>query len=869
MSVSFRKLGVPALFLIAAVAASLSSRAQLPLTRLTLLFPPGGQAGTTFEVVATATDLDETNQLYFSHTNITAKQRVSEKTGEPDRNRFLVTIGAQVPPGSYEARVVSRFGASNPRAFVVGNLAEITSPTTNHTVESATEVTLGTIINGRADANAVDYFQFNAKKGQRVLVECLAKDIDSRLEDTLILYDAGGRELERQRRGGLLDFIAPADGRFVLGVSDFIYRGGEEYFYRLTVGAGPHLDFIFPPSGLPGTKGQYTLYGRNLPGGVAANGLSLDGKPLEQLTVEIELPADPASRRNPPTELARRPAEAVLDGVEYRLNTGNAVSSPVLLSFATATVVREQEPNSQADQAQKVTVPCEFVGQFYPAGDRDWLKFEAKKGEVYWIEVFSQRLDLPTAPFALVQRVTRNDQGEEQASDVTELYGSDANIGGQEFNTATRDPAGRFEVKEDGLYRLRVSDLFNRYESNPGFVYRLSLRRETPDFRLVALPQAPPPVNKDAKEATLWTPLLRRGETVPIKVLAFRRDNFAGEIQLSVEGLPRGVRFAGGKIETNKNSGLLFLTAADDAESWFGPVIVVGKARLGDLECVREASAGTISWTVPDYNNEAVRPRLTRELVLAVSGVESAPITIEPVENRVWEAVAGTKLQIPLQLTRRGVFNETLKLKATGVAGLDGLKELAVDDKTNAAALEIDLGQQKLSAGAYTFYLHTQTKGKYRNNPEAARDAEEASKQADKLAVDLAAEAKRASETAAEAAKAAEEAATQTKAAAAELATARSTAEKSPTDAEAIAARDAAENESEAALEKEQLAAEAKTAADKAAEETAAKVKEAEAKKTVAANRAKAANERAKPREVTVTVYSVPISILVKAEEKK
>src|SRR5215510_4631274 len=118
MSVSFRELSVQALILIAALAAPLSSRAQLPLTRLTMLFPPGGQAGTTFEVVATATDLDETNHLYFSHTNITAKQRVSEKTGEPDPNRFLVTIGAQVPPGSYEARVVSRFGASNPRAFV-------------------------------------------------------------------------------------------------------------------------------------------------------------------------------------------------------------------------------------------------------------------------------------------------------------------------------------------------------------------------------------------------------------------------------------------------------------------------------------------------------------------------------------------------------------------------------------------------------------------------------------------------------------------------------------------------------------------------------------------------------------------------------
>src|SRR5438477_10915367 len=283
MSASIRDLGVKALIFITAVASPLSSQAQLPLTRLFTVFPPGGQDGTTFEVAVTGADLDETNQLHFSHTNITATQKLSEKTGEPDPNRFQVTIGAQVPPGSYEARVLGRFGASNPRGFVVGDLAEITSPTTNHTVESATEVAVGTVVNGRADANAVDYYQFSAKKGQRVLVECLSKDIDSRLDDTLILYDAGGRELERQRRGGQLDFIAPDDGRFILGVNDFIYRGGEAYFYRLTVGAGPHIDFIFPPSGLPRTKGQYNLYGRNLPVDAPANGLCIDGKPLEQL----------------------------------------------------------------------------------------------------------------------------------------------------------------------------------------------------------------------------------------------------------------------------------------------------------------------------------------------------------------------------------------------------------------------------------------------------------------------------------------------------------------------------------------------------------------------------------------------------------
>src|SRR6266545_1135217 len=98
MSVSIKNPAVKALILINAVAAPFFLQAQLPLTRLSTLFPPGGQAGTAFEVAVTGADLDETNQLHFSHTNITAKSKLSEKTDEPDPNRFLVTIGAHVPP---------------------------------------------------------------------------------------------------------------------------------------------------------------------------------------------------------------------------------------------------------------------------------------------------------------------------------------------------------------------------------------------------------------------------------------------------------------------------------------------------------------------------------------------------------------------------------------------------------------------------------------------------------------------------------------------------------------------------------------------------------------------------------------------------
>jgi hypothetical protein len=101
---------------------------------------------------------------------------------------------------------------------------------------------------------------------------------------------------------------------------------------------------------------------------------------LEQLSVEIELPGDSLSQQRLSTSLQVKPMEAMLDGVEYRLLSDEGISNPVLLTFATAPIVKEAEPNDNPSKAQKVSVPCEYVGQFYPRGDRDWLSFEAKKG---------------------------------------------------------------------------------------------------------------------------------------------------------------------------------------------------------------------------------------------------------------------------------------------------------------------------------------------------------------------------------------------------------------------------------------------------------------------------------------------------------
>ncbi|HVW38767.1 MAG TPA: PPC domain-containing protein, partial [Pirellulales bacterium] len=264
------------LALAAWLASAASAAAQLPVARLTSVFPPGGQRGHAVEISIAGADLDSVDRLLFSHPDISAQPKLREpgefETGpQPVANQFEVKIGADVPPGAYEVRAVGKYGVSNPRAFLVGASVELLEKEPNENFETAQEVPLDSVVNGRSNRGSdLDFYRFTAKAGQRVLIECRARPLDSRLDAALAVYDSSGRELAREYDGSLhdtlVDFTVPADGSYTVKLHDFIYGGGDEYAYRLSLSTQPRVDFVFPPAGLPGSKSLYRIYGRNLPG---------------------------------------------------------------------------------------------------------------------------------------------------------------------------------------------------------------------------------------------------------------------------------------------------------------------------------------------------------------------------------------------------------------------------------------------------------------------------------------------------------------------------------------------------------------------------------------------------------------------------
>ncbi|MFQ5732008.1 MAG: hypothetical protein ACE5KM_08640, partial [Planctomycetaceae bacterium] len=545
---------------------------QLPQTRLYALAPSGGTPGSSFDVkIASGADTDELVKLLFNHAGITAAKK-SDGT-------FAVKIAANVPKGLYEVRAAGQFGLSNPRAFTVGRFANVAEKESNNTPATASPIAINNTVDAAIGAAAdIDYFQFAGRKGQRVTLDCRAARIDSRLRAAMEVIAPNGRRIAFSRRNvredPLTTVTLPADGNYLVKLYDFIYRGGADYFYRLSVHTAPHIDFILPASGVPGKTGKFTLYGRNLPGGKPVD-LEID-VPMQKVEVSIPLPNKPYL--NPAENLSSR--EAGEDVVSWVWKSPAGESNAVQIHLACAPVTVETEPNDDAKQAQKIAVPVEVSGHFQDRGDVDYFTFAAKAKDVFYIEVFSQRLGTTADPYLRIQQIKTDKKGVETVNTLQTTDDVTTNLAVNVFNTATDDPAYRFTAPADGTYRVVLRDRYFEARGDPRLVYRLCIRKREPDFRVVVLPITPP--RQRNQLTTTGALALRQGENLPARVLIFRKDGFNGPVEITAVGLPKGVICKGGVVGPGQTSTSLIFTSDEKAGIWSGLIKVVAKAKIDD-----------------------------------------------------------------------------------------------------------------------------------------------------------------------------------------------------------------------------------------------------------------------------------------------
>lgn len=130
-------------------------------------------------------------------------------------------------------------------AFDFSRQAELTASATRlevgaHTTrEQALPVELPVRVAGNiAEAKQVNFVSFSARSGAHYRFSVLARDCGSPLDATLAILDAEGKQLIQmddvgQDRDPLLAWKAPADGQFVVSISDFHQQGGERFAYFL------------------------------------------------------------------------------------------------------------------------------------------------------------------------------------------------------------------------------------------------------------------------------------------------------------------------------------------------------------------------------------------------------------------------------------------------------------------------------------------------------------------------------------------------------------------------------------------------------------------------------------------------------------
>ena len=722
--------------------------------------------GTAFEVTIDGSDLDDADRLLFSQPGITAAPKIEgpdefSAQPRPVPNTFNVKIAADVPPGFYEARAVGYFGMSNPRIFQVTTLQEVKRDSGHTQRGNPQQVSVGSIVGGHVDDDAVDYYKFPVTAGQSVVVECFTRSIDSRMVAALVLYDAGGREVRRVRSGdggdAVLEINAATDGEYVLGVHDFAYAASVDRFYRLAIHHGPHIDFIFPPVGEAGASGKFTLYGRNLPGGKPVENMSLDGSPLQRLQVDIELPGDTAARQRLQPAGAMQPFEATYDAFPWRWNGPQGASNAIAIGYASAPLVVEQEPNDDPAQPQRVSVPCEFAGQFYPRGDSDWVQFEANAGEVLSIEVLSHRLGLPTDPLLVIEQLTVNDQGETVANHVAAI--DDANTSDKQpqvFSLSHRDPNYHFTASATGKYRVGVRDLYGESRGDPRMVYRLAIRKAQPDFQVFVFGGVATGQKENQRELGGLT--LRRGAAETLQLHVQRHDGFTGAVEVVAEGLPPGVTCGGAILGGDVQQAPLILQADANASAAAGTFRVVGKATINGQDVLRQARHGAMIWGTEDIQKQLPDVRMTRDLALSVIDKETAPASIQAGDGKLIETCIGGVVQLPVKVSRHEGFEENVEPKVQGLPSGVQAKELKISG--DDGVMEISFANNSITPGTYTFYLTDMVKKKnYTRNPDAVEKAEQRLKQLDELVKQLIDKAKQA----AAAAKAAQEQANQKK----------------------------------------------------------------------------------------------------------
>jgi hypothetical protein len=470
------------------------------------------------------------------------KNRIRDNPQLAEDITIRVAVAADAEPGERELRLKTALGLSNPLTFYVGKLPEYSEKEPNNKMSALEELSgLPLVINGQIMPGDVDCFRLKLNKGVRLVVSASARELNPYLADavpgwfqaTLALYDANGTELAYVddytfHPDPVLFYEILQDGDYVLEIKDAIYRGREDFVYRITVGELPFVTSIFPLGGPAGEKTTIRMKGCNLP----TDEMTMDANDKEPGIIAVSVHKE------------------------------ELVSNCVPFSVDTLPECLEQEPNDRQPSAQKVTIPIIVNGRIDKPGDWDVFSFEGRAGDKVVAEVYARRLN---SPLDSILKLT-------DANDKKLIVNDDYEDKGAGLTTHHADSYLSTILPANGIYYLHLGDA--QQKGGAAYSYRLRISPPQPDFELRVVPSS---INA------------RAGATVPVNIYALRKDGFTGDITLVLKDAPEGFKLNNSRVPVQQEQVKIMLKVPPTPTKEPISLSLEGSAVISGREIVRPA----------------------------------------------------------------------------------------------------------------------------------------------------------------------------------------------------------------------------------------------------------------------------------------
>ncbi|QEF97210.1 hypothetical protein Mal15_12480 [Stieleria maiorica] len=366
----------------------------------------------------------------------------------------------------------------------------------------------------------------------------------------------------------------------------------------------------------------------------------------------------------------------------------------------------------ESDAAVELEIPALVEATFDGPDDSDHYHCKLVKGQPVQIEVVSDRIGQPTDARLIIDRGSVDAAGAVTWQRVATAEDG-PNLSDSIIRLASGDPVLRFQPPEDGDYRITVTDLDTGRSLGDVQRYQLAIGPPRQDWHLLAYHVYP---HKDAKTSQPSGSHLMRGGATTIRVFVYR-NQMSGPIKVSIPDLPVGLSCRPSWIAANQNHADLVITASDQTPTQHAPLQVIGEANRDGQTESRIASAASVIWQQDGYRPTA-HVRLIDGLQIGSSEIDTSPISIATATPDVVTAMKGTKVTVPIKVTRRDGGADNIVLRAQHLPPGVSVAELTIAKDKSEAEWTIDV-KNNAAAGTYTFWGQGETKVKFAVNPQS------------------------------------------------------------------------------------------------------------------------------------------------------